>query len=171
MTSAGRLGSLIDALRSAISTGIDLVHTRARLLSVELEQETLRALSLIIHAIAALLLACAAAGFIGIALIVVFWDTHRELVAMLVAAFFALSAAVAAWFLKRTLATRRRPFQSTLEALDGERVGLVARSHAQRQHLVECGHAARDALHQLRLLLIVARGAMYFQRLWNRFRN
>jgi len=113
-----RLGTLLESLRAAAGTGLDAIHTRVQLFGVELEQELLHACSLIIQSVTTLLLSCLAVGFIGLAVIVAFWDSHRVLVAILVAAFFVLLAAAAALFLKRTLAGRPKPFQSTLEVLE-----------------------------------------------------
>jgi uncharacterized membrane protein YqjE len=118
MTSGGRLSGLLASLRSAAGTGLDFVHSRIQLFGVELEQELLRTRSLIIQGVTALLLAVLAAGFVGIALIVMYWDTHRELVAVLVAVFFALLAAAAGVLFKRSLDLKPRPFNSTLEVLE-----------------------------------------------------
>lgn len=113
-----RWSGLLESLRAAAGTGIEAIHTRVQLFGVELEQELLLACRLIIQSVTTLLLTCLAVGFIGFAVIVAFWDSHRVLVAMLVAAFFVLLAAVAAFSIKRTLAGRPKPFQSTLEVLE-----------------------------------------------------
>lgn len=118
MSSGGRWSDLFDSLRTVAGTGLDFVHTRIQLFGVELEQELRHARSLIIQGITALLLAFLAAGFIGVALIVVFWDSHRELVAMLVAASFSLLAGAAGFRFRRTLDLKPRPFTSTLEMLE-----------------------------------------------------
>lgn len=119
-----RWGGLLDSLRGVADTGLDFVQTRVQLFSVDLEQELISASSLIMQAVAAVLLAIFAITFIGIALVVVFWDSHRELVAILVAGFFVLLAAVVAIRLKRALAARPRPFNSTLEVLARDRDAL-----------------------------------------------
>jgi uncharacterized membrane protein YqjE len=124
MTGGFRWGGLLDSLRGVADTGLDFVQTRIQLFSVDLEQEMLRAGSLVMQAVAAVLLAIFAITFIGIALVVVFWDSHRELVAILVAGFFVLLAAVVAIRLKRALAARPRPFNSTLEVLEQDRDAL-----------------------------------------------
>jgi uncharacterized membrane protein YqjE len=118
---------MLDLLRGALATGVDLVHTRIRVLGVELEQEVLHACSLIVQAVATLLIAVLATVFIGVALIVVFWDNHRELVALLVAGFFVLLTAAAIGLLKHSVSARRQPFSATLEAL--ERDAAVLRGH------------------------------------------
>jgi uncharacterized membrane protein YqjE len=112
-----RLSVLLESLRAAVGTGLDAVHTRVQLFGNDLEQELLHTCSLIIQSLTTLLLASLAVGFIGLAVIVVFWDSHRVLAAALVATFFVLLTAVAAIFLKWTLAGRPQPFHSTLEVL------------------------------------------------------
>jgi uncharacterized membrane protein YqjE len=119
--SGGRWGGLFESLRSAAGTGLGFVQTRVQLFGVELEQELLRARSLIIRGVTAVLLVFLAAGFGGTALIVLFWDTHRELAAILVAVFFALLATVAGVLFKSALSLRSRPFDSTLEVLERDR--------------------------------------------------
>jgi uncharacterized membrane protein YqjE len=123
-----RWGGLLESLRAVAGTGVDFVHTRVQLFGVELEQELLRAASLIIQSVTALLLACLTVGFIGLAVIVIFWDSHRELAAILVAAFFALLATGAAILLKRTMAARPKPFRSTLEVLEHDSEALRSSS-------------------------------------------
>jgi uncharacterized membrane protein YqjE len=124
MTAGIRWNTALDPLRAAVATGLDFVHTHIQLFGVELEQELWRARSLVVQAVAALLLTFLAAGFLGFALIVVFWDNHRQLVTVLVAAFFAALAAVAAGVLRRSVAARLRPFASTLELLERDREAL-----------------------------------------------
>ena len=124
MTFWARAFGLFGSLRSALATGLDVLHTRICLFGTELEQELLRAGSLVLQAITALLLAFFAIGFIGLALIIIFWDSHRQLVALLVAAFFLVLAVATALRLKRALADRPRPFNATLEALEQDRDAL-----------------------------------------------
>jgi uncharacterized membrane protein YqjE len=118
MTAGSGWRGLLDSARGIADTGIDFVHTRVQLFGVELEQQLLWARSLIAQAVAAVLLAVFTVGFTGFALVVVFWDSHRELVAILVAGFFALLATVSVIRLQRALAARPQPFKSTLEVLE-----------------------------------------------------
>jgi uncharacterized membrane protein YqjE len=117
---ASRWSALLDSLRTVVGTGLEIVHTRIELFGIELEQELMRTRSLIVRSIAALLLIFLAAGFAGFAVIVVFWESHRQLAAILVAGFFALLAAVAVGMLKRFESARPRPFASTLEVLEND---------------------------------------------------
>jgi uncharacterized membrane protein YqjE len=119
MSSANRWDTLIDSMRSLLSTSIALIHTRVELIGVEIETELWRARSLIIWGFAALLLTLLAIGFAGVALIVTYWDTpHRELVSALVAAGFALLAVLAVFLLVRTLRAKPRLFEGTLRELE-----------------------------------------------------
>jgi uncharacterized membrane protein YqjE len=118
MTPGGRWSTLLDSLRTVAGTGFGFVRTRIQLFGVELEQELLSARALIIQGVTTLLLTFLAAGFIGVALIVVFWETHRELVAILVAAFFAALAGATGVSFKRSLDLKPPPFNSTLEVLE-----------------------------------------------------
>jgi uncharacterized membrane protein YqjE len=118
VTIASRWSALLDSLRTVVGTGLDIVRTRVELFGIELEQELLRTRSLIVRSVAALLLIFLAAGFAGFAVIVVFWESHRQLAAALVAAFFALLAAAAVGMLRHFERTRPRPFAATLEVLE-----------------------------------------------------
>lgn len=118
MSVAHRWDTLADSMRSLLGTGIALVHTRVELIGVELEQELWRARSLLIWGFAAMLLLLLAVGFAGVALIVTFWDSHRQLVSSLVAMTFAALALLAVWMLVSTLRAKPRLFESTLQALE-----------------------------------------------------
>jgi uncharacterized membrane protein YqjE len=118
MSDANRWETLLRSMRSLLSTSIALIHTRVQLIGIELEQELWRARSLIVWAFAALLLSLLTIGFAGVALIVAFWDTHRQLVSTLVAAGFAALALLAVFFLMRTLRARPRLFETTLHELE-----------------------------------------------------
>lgn len=124
MSAGRRWFGLLDSLRTVAGTGLDFVHTRVELFGVELQQELMGALKLVIQGITALLLALLATGFTGFALIVIFWDSHRTLVAVLVAAFFALLAAATIVVVKRSLGARPRPFNSTLEVIERDIAAL-----------------------------------------------
>ena len=118
MSDANRWETLLESMRSLLSTSIALIHTRVELIGVELEQELWRARSLIVWAFAALLLSLMAIGFAGVALIVTFWDSHRQLVSTLVAAGFGALALLAVFFLMRTLPARPRLIETTLHELE-----------------------------------------------------
>jgi uncharacterized membrane protein YqjE len=117
MRDSNRWGTLVESLRSLVSTGLALIHTRVELIGVELEQELWRARSLLIWGFAALLLSLLAIGFAGVALIVYFWDTHRQLVSAVVAATFIALALIAIALLVHTSRSKPRLFEGTLHEL------------------------------------------------------
>jgi len=118
MRDRNRWDTLVESMRSLLVTTIALIHTRLDLVGIELEQELWRARSLIVWAFAALLLTLLAIGFAGVALIVTFWDSHRQLVSLLVAGGFVLLALLALLLLVRTLSAKPRLFESTLRELE-----------------------------------------------------
>jgi hypothetical protein len=56
-----------------------------------------------------------------------------------------------------------------MQNLERQRLGLVARAHAQRQQLIEYGVAAREAVQRMRLFMLLARGAALVQRFRSHF--
>lgn len=127
MSNGNRWDSLVQSMRSLLTTGVALIHTRVELVGVELEQELWRARNLLVWAFAALLLTLLAIGFAGVALIVTFWDSHRELVSVLVAAGFALLALFALMFLAHVLRAKPRVFESTLREFEHDLEALRRR--------------------------------------------
>jgi len=118
MLESNRWGTLLESLRSLLTTSLSLVHTRVELIGIELEQELWRLRSLLIWGFASLLLALMAVGFVGVALIVKYWDTHRELVSALVAGGFVLLTLIAVGLVLRAATSRPRLFEGTLKELE-----------------------------------------------------
>jgi uncharacterized membrane protein YqjE len=118
MRESNRWGTLVESLRSLLTTSVALIQTRVELFGIELEQELWRFRSLLVWGFAALLLALLAIGFLGVALIVGFWDTHRVLVSALVAGGFIVMTLVAVGLLVRATKARPQLFEGTLQALE-----------------------------------------------------
>src|SRR5262245_44174918 len=74
---------LFHSLRQLVATVVALVHTRLELFTTELQEEVQRAAGLVIWSIVALLGAVLGLFFIGITIIIAFWD-NRLLAAILV---------------------------------------------------------------------------------------
>lgn len=112
------------SLRQAISTLVALAHTRLDLFSTEIEEQGERIVSIVLWGVAAVCAVAVALLLCGVALLVVFWDTHRVLVAGGLALASVAAAAVAVYgFTARTKA-RPQLFRSTLDELakDHERL-------------------------------------------------
>jgi uncharacterized membrane protein YqjE len=116
---------MFDSLRRLLGTAAAIAHTRIELLGVEAEEQVARLTSMLLWTIVTLFLAFTAVVLIAVAILLVFWDTNRNVIAVLLAVAFAVLALVS-WLRVRALA-RERPhlFKATLEELakDRERLG------------------------------------------------
>jgi len=124
-TRAARPRGLFDSLKGLLGTLIGLAHTRIELLGTELEEQVARLATLLVWSIVALFLMFTAVILSAVAIIIVFWDSNRVLVAAGLAGTVAVLA-VGAWlFVLSQLKARPRLFQSTLDELakDRERLG------------------------------------------------
>lgn len=113
----GPVSRLAGSLRAMLATVVGVGRTRLELLTVELQLEVRRATSVLL--LGAVVLACAAAGFlmVGLAVILAFWDTHRLLAALLVATAYFGVAAICVALIWRRLQAGPRPFEGTLSEL------------------------------------------------------
>jgi len=113
------------SLQRALATLVALAHTRLDLAVTELEEQRERLLMLVLWGVGAVVLSAAAFLLCGLALMAVFWDTHRLLVAGLIGAASLVAAAVAIVGFVSRAKTRPRLFHATLAELarDHERLG------------------------------------------------
>ena len=108
---------LFDSLKGLLVTLVGLAHTRLELLGTELEEQVARLATLLVWSIVALFLMFTAVILSAVAIIIVFWDSNRVLVAAGLAGTVAVLA-VGAWFhVLSQLKERPRLFQSTLDEL------------------------------------------------------
>jgi uncharacterized membrane protein YqjE len=116
---------LFDTLKELLANLAGMVHTRLELVGTDLEEQVARLAMLLVWSIAALFLVFIAVILTAVAIIVLFWDDHRVLVAFGLAAGFALLAGGALVHVMRQLRNRPRMFQATLEELarDRQRLG------------------------------------------------
>jgi uncharacterized membrane protein YqjE len=78
-------------------------------------------------AFAAVVLSLIAFAFIGVVVIVVFWDTHRIAAAASVLAFYALIAGAVALMARSTWRSRPAAFAATLRELELDRAAFRGR--------------------------------------------
>ena len=126
LAAANSWQQLRDSIRSLLTSSIELLHIRLELVGVEIEQELSRARSLLVWSLASLLLALLAVGFGGMALIIAFWDRHRQFVSALVASVFLLLTLATATLVIHRLRTKPRLFASSLRELRND-IGLLRR--------------------------------------------
>ena len=121
---SGPLRQLIGSLTDLLATAVGIGRTRLELLSVELREELARTAGLIVWGVVALLASACAVLFAGLGIIVIFWDTHRVLAAVMVFATF-LALAIGAGLVLRSQLQSRPPFlQATLRELSRDEAAL-----------------------------------------------
>jgi uncharacterized membrane protein YqjE len=116
---------LFDSLKDLLATVSALAQNRLELLGTELEEQVARLAILLVWSIVALFLVFTAVVLAAVAIVVLFWDEHRVLVAFCLAGGMALLAGGAILFVLAQLRERPRMFQATLEELakDRQRLG------------------------------------------------
>jgi len=105
------------SLRRTLASLVALAHTRVDLAVTELEEQRERLMSLLLWGVGAVVLSAAAFLLCGLALMAIFWDTHRLLVAGLIGGTSLVAAAVAIVGFRARSKARPRLFQSTLAEL------------------------------------------------------
>ena len=118
---------MFDSIKHLLGTLAGIAQTRIELLGTEVEEQVARLTSMLLWTIVSLFLAFTTAVLVAVTILVAFWDTNRILVAVLLAAGFAVLALIS--FLRVKTVARGRPplFQATLEELAKDREHLDRR--------------------------------------------
>lgn len=126
--SPGVSRGLFASLRQLLATFVAIAHTRLELLGVEVEEQVARLAAMLLWAMVALFLAFITIVLISVAVLAVFWDTHRILAALVLSGLFAVGSLLA-WWQVRAMARGRPPlFQATLDELARDRDHAAGRS-------------------------------------------
>jgi uncharacterized membrane protein YqjE len=123
-------GPAANLLRSVVQLAgsvLAAAETRVDLFASELREDGERGVRLLAWALAALLTAILGALMAGVTLIVVFWDTHRVMAAVLVTAVFLAAAAACALVFRRRLREKPRLLDATRSELQQDVAAI--RSH------------------------------------------
>lgn len=123
----GPVRQLIASISGLLATAIGIGRTRLELLSVELREELHRTAELLVWSAVALLAAGGGVLFAGLAIIFVFWDTHRIMAAVLVTASYFALAAFSILLVRSRLRSRPRFLQATLDELARDEIQLRGR--------------------------------------------
>ena len=118
---------LLDSTKTLLATLVGIVHNRLELVSTELQEEIARVALLLLWGAVALFFMFLAIASFGVVILVAFWDDHRLLVAILLAAGFLLLALVAAFVARGQIAAKPRPFDASLNELTKDREQLTPR--------------------------------------------
>ncbi len=116
-SSVGMAAGLFKSLTNLAATLLTLAQTRLELLTTELQEEVQRAAGLVIWAFIALLAAMLGIFFGGLSIVLVYWDTHRTMAALLVTAVLFVFAVTAAVVLIFKIKARPRFLDATLTEL------------------------------------------------------
>jgi uncharacterized membrane protein YqjE len=122
----GPLRRLLRSLARLVATFIEIGETRLSLLATELQEEVYRAAGFLLYAVAAIFLATIGLVMAAFALVIVFWDTHRLLVSLLVSGGFVAASLVAVVILMIRLRSRPHILEHTLAEMRHDRQALTA---------------------------------------------
>jgi uncharacterized membrane protein YqjE len=123
----GAFGQLLHAISGLIATLLATLQTRLELLGIDIQNGARLALSSLLWSLVALLTFVISLIFAGLTLIIVFWDTHRVLAAVLVTTGFLGVSALAALSVMSRLHNAPRPFDATLSELERDQQPLKNR--------------------------------------------
>lgn len=115
---------MFRSLRGLISTGIALIETRLELLTTELKEEKTRVVSLLIYALAALILLSVGTVFLAVLFTALLWESNRLLALGVFAALFLAGGVFAFAMAVRLVRQQSKLFASTLAELKGDRAAL-----------------------------------------------
>jgi uncharacterized membrane protein YqjE len=115
------INSFLESVGELLVTAVEMAHTRLELAFLELQQGLEGLVAVLLWSLIALFAAGMGLLFGGLALVFLFWDTHRVLVAALIMVVFLLLAAIAAAFVRGRLRAQRALFATTLTELNKDR--------------------------------------------------
>src|SRR5918994_4266883 len=115
------MGGLFASIAQLLATAVGIAQTRLELLSTELQEEVHRVAEIAILSAVALLAAGAGLFLLALAIIFVFWDTHRVAASIGVTGTFFLIAVVAAMVLRAKVRGKPPLLDATLAELKKDR--------------------------------------------------
>lgn len=121
------VAGLFQSLNQLLATLIAIVHTRLELLTTELQEEVRHVGAILLWAFVAAFAAMMGLFLIALAVIFVFWDTHRLTAALVMVGLFLGVTVVAGLILRHKLRTKPPLLDDTLAELAKDRDQLKAR--------------------------------------------
>lgn len=121
------VSGLFQSLSNFVATFIAIVHTRLELLTTELQEEVRQVGAILLWAFVAAFAAMMGLFLGALAVIFVFWDTHRIAASLCMIALFVLIAVAAALMLRKKLLGKPPLLDDTLAELAKDRDHLRAR--------------------------------------------
>lgn len=112
--------AITDSLARFSASVLETLHTRLSLLSLETEVRMAHYVQFLLWSLIALFFASIAVILCVLLVVVCFWDTHRELaIISMAAAFFILAGGIAIW-LKNVRASQPTFLQLSLQELESD---------------------------------------------------
>jgi uncharacterized membrane protein YqjE len=128
----GPIGSLFRSLARLAATFVAIAHTRLELVTTELQQEMHRVAEIMVWTVIALLAAGIGLFLAALAVVFVFWDTHRLLASVVVTSVFFVIAVVALVVLRVKINRRPPLLEGTLAELATDTSSLKAVARGRR---------------------------------------
>jgi uncharacterized membrane protein YqjE len=124
-----RPAGLMDSAKRMLATIVALVSTRLELFTTEIEEEIQRAASILMWALVALFFGSLSVLMVAFTIIIIFWDDHRILAAVLVTASFLLATLIFALLARSRLKAKTRFMAASIEELKRDRESLDRMAH------------------------------------------
>ena len=121
-------GGLFGSLKELAATLLAIAHTRVELFSVELEEEWVRASSILTWSLVAFFCGGIGVVFATLFLVLALWQTHPLLALGIPAVVFGLIAVLSWRVAAAKLRAKPRPFAASLAELAKDREHLTSRS-------------------------------------------
>jgi uncharacterized membrane protein YqjE len=121
------VAGLFHSLNNLLATFLAIVHTRLELLTTELQEEVRQVGAILLWAFVAAFAAMMGLFLGALAVIFVFWDTHRLTASLAMIALFVGVAVVSGLVLRHKLTTKPPLLDDTLAELAKDRDQLRAR--------------------------------------------
>ncbi|MGH8176000.1 MAG: phage holin family protein [Steroidobacter sp.] len=124
---SGPAAGLLQSLHNFAGTFVAITHTRLELLTTELQEEVRQVGAILLWAFIAAFAAMIALFLGALAIIFVFWDTHRGAASVAMIAVFLAIAVAAALMLHKKMRGKQPLLDDTLAELAKDRDQLRAR--------------------------------------------
>jgi uncharacterized membrane protein YqjE len=121
------VAGLFQSVNNFLATFVAIVHTRLELLTTELQEEVRQVGAILLWAFIAAFAAMMGLFLGALAVIFVFWDTHRLAASLAMIGLFVAVAVAAGLMLRHKLSTKAPLLDDTLAELAKDRDQLKAR--------------------------------------------
>jgi uncharacterized membrane protein YqjE len=115
---------LLESLRRALVTSVELLRVRLVLIGIDLEAAAVHWQRLLVWLLVAFFAGALATMMLVVTILISFWDTHRLVAAVVITAVLAATTLVALLMVRRQVRTRPHPLASTLAELRHDAMAL-----------------------------------------------